>query len=176
MNPLDWLLAALFAYSVIRAAMRGLLRESFALGGLIAGFFLACWNYRIAADRLRGVIDSPPLRDFLAFLLILLATMTVTAILGKLLSKSASAVGLGFLDRLGGAAFGLLRGALLVLALLLAMTALLPASARLQKEMQTSLLGLYFLRANDAVCFVMPSSLRQRWTDGLQRIRDPRLF
>ena len=49
MNPLDWMLAALVVYSTIRAAMRGLVRELFALGGLLVGLVLACWYYRNVA-------------------------------------------------------------------------------------------------------------------------------
>ena len=54
MNPLDWMLAALLVYSTIRAALRGLVRELFALGGLLVGFILACWYYRDVAQLCAG--------------------------------------------------------------------------------------------------------------------------
>jgi membrane protein required for colicin V production len=166
MNPLDWLLAVLLAYSVVRAAMRGFFREAFALAGLILGFLLACWDYRGAATHLLGIVYTLPLAQLLAFVLILIVTMLLATLLGKLLSKTASAIGLGFLDRLGGAVFGLLRGAVLALALLLAVTAFLPAGTWIQ----TSLLAPYFLRANHAVSFVMPSELQLRLTDAFQHL------
>jgi membrane protein required for colicin V production len=172
MNPLDWLLAVLLAYSVVRAAMRGLFREIFALAGLVLGFLLACWNYRSAATHLLGIVDTLPLAQLLAFLLILIVTMLLATLLGKLLSKTASTIGLGFLDRLGGAVFGLLRGGLLALALLLAVTAFLPTGTWIQ----TSLLAPYFLRANHAVSFVMPSDLRLRLFDGLEHVRNTKLY
>ena len=77
MNPLDWLLAALLVYSTIRAAMRGLVRELFALGGLLVGCLLACWYYRNVAEFLRGLVNSEPLADFCAFLLIIAVVMVV---------------------------------------------------------------------------------------------------
>jgi membrane protein required for colicin V production len=166
MNPLDWLLAVLLAYSVVRAAMRGFFREAFALAGLILGFLLACWNYRIAATHLLGLVDTLPLAQLLAFVLILTVTMILATLLGKLLSKTASAIGLGFLDRLCGAVFGLLRGAVLALALLLAVTVFLPTGTWIQ----TSLLAPYFLRANHAVSFVMPSELQLRLTDAFKHL------
>jgi len=172
MNPLDWLLAALLAYSVIRAFMRGFVREAFALAGLITGFFLACWNYPIVALRLRGIVNSPPLGNLVAFALILFAIVIIAALLGKLLSRTASAVGLGFFDRLGGALFGLARGGLFCLALLLVCTAFLPAAP----WVKTSSLAPYFLRANHEVSFVMPSDLRQRLANGLERLHAPQLF
>jgi membrane protein required for colicin V production len=172
LNPLDWILAIILAYSVIRAVMRGLLREALSLCGLVIGFLLACWNFHTVGIRLHSIVTDRPIADLLAFLLILAGVMVVAALLGKLLSRTASAVGLGFLDRLGGACFGILRGALLGLALLLVVTAFLPTAP----WVQTSSLAPYFLRANHAVSFVMPSNLQQQLSKGLERIRNPHLF
>jgi membrane protein required for colicin V production len=172
MNPLDWMLAALLLYSVVRAAMRGFFREAFALAGVIIGFLLACWNYPNVALRMKGMVNSEPLAELSAFLLILTAAMLIATLIGRLLSKTASAIGLGFLDRLGGALFGLARGVLLAFALLLAVTAFLPAGS----WTQTSLLAPYFLRANHVVSFIMPSGLRSRLTDGFQHIRGAQVW
>jgi membrane protein required for colicin V production len=169
LNPLDWLLALLLAYSVIRALMRGLVREAFALAGLIVGFLLACWNFGNVATHLRGLINERPIADMVAFMLILFSVMIVATLLGKVLSRTASAVGLGFFDRLFGALFGLARGAMLGLALLLMVTAFLPAAP----WVQTSSLAPYFLRANHAVSFVMPFDLQQAFGKGIERVRSP---
>jgi membrane protein required for colicin V production len=166
MNPLDWLLAILLAYSVVRAVMRGFFQEAFALGGLILGFLFACWFYLTLAVELKGLINSPQLAQLAAFLLILAGTMIIASLIGKLLSRTASAVGLGFIDRLLGALFGLFRGALLGVALLLAATAFLPTAPWIQN----SNLAPYFLRAAHAVSFVMPSYLSLRLLDGLNRV------
>jgi membrane protein required for colicin V production len=171
MNPLDWLLTLLLAYSILRAVLRGFLREAFALGGLAAAFLLACWNYENVAIRLQEFLHeatlTPPLARFLAFLLILLVVMLVATLLGTLSKRTASAVGLGFFDRLFGALFGLARGVLLGMAVLLALTAFLPSASWIKK----SLLAPYFLRATHAVSFVMPSELRNRLLDGLQQMK-----
>jgi len=167
MNPLDWLLAILLTYSVVRAAMRGFFQEAFALGGLIVGFLLACWFYLDASKRLAGLITSPPLAQLAGFLLVLAATMVLATLLGKLLRRTASVIGLGFMDRLLGAVFGLVRGALLGTAILLSITAFLPAG----QWIEDSQLAPYFLRAAHAVSFVMPSDLKHRLTGGLDRIK-----
>jgi membrane protein required for colicin V production len=164
MNPLDWFLAALLAYSVIRAVMRGFVREAFALGGLVVGLVLACWNFRVVSQYIRGLVNEQPLADLLGFLAILIGVTLVATLLGRLLSRTASAVGLGFFDRVGGAFFGLVRGALLGLAVLLAVTVFLPTSP----WVKTSSLAPYFLRADHAVSFVMPTDLRARFTNGLK--------
>lgn len=167
MNPLDWLLAALLAYSVVRAVVRGFFQEAFALGGLILGFLFACWFYHPLAVDLKGLINSPQIAQLSAFLLILAGTMILASLIGKLLRHTASVIGLGFADRLLGALFGLLRGALLGVALLLAVTAFLPSAPWIEN----SLLAPYFLRAAHAVSFVMPSDLKVRLLDSLHPIK-----
>ena len=167
MNPLDWLLVLLLTYSVVRAVIRGFFQESFALGGLILGFLFACWFYRILAVNLKGLINSDQIARLAAFLLILAVTMIVASLVGKFLRHTASAVGLGFADRLLGGLFGLVRGAILGIALLLAATAFLPTSPWIAN----SKLAPYFLRAVHAVSFVMPPDLRLRFLDGLNRIK-----
>ena len=167
MNPLDWLLAILVAYSIIRAVMRGFFQEAFALGGLVLGFLLACWFYHPLAIDLKGLITSPQIAELAAFLLILAGTMILASLLGRVLRHTASAIGLGFVDRLLGAVFGLLRGALLGVVLLLAVTAFLPSAPWIEN----SHLAPYFLRAAHAVSFVMPSDLKLRLLDGLDHLK-----
>lgn len=167
MNTLDWLLIVLVVYSVARAVVRGFFQEAFALGGLIFGFVFACWFYRPFASDLKGLITSPEIADLAAFLLLLAGTMIVSGLLGRALRHTASAIGLGLLDRLFGAAFGLVRGALLGAALLFAATAFLPSAPWIEN----SHLAPYFLRPAHAVSFVMPSDLKQRLLDGFSHLK-----
>jgi membrane protein required for colicin V production len=167
MNALDWLLVILLAYSAVRAFLRGFFQETFALGGLISGFLFACWFYRPLAFDLMGLITSTQIAELAAFLLILAGTMIFASLLGRVLRHTASAIGLGFVDRLLGAAFGLVRGALLGVVLLLALTAFLPSAPWIEN----SHLAPYFLRAAHAVSFVMPSDLKSRLLDGLDHLK-----
>jgi membrane protein required for colicin V production len=167
MSPLDWILGIIVVYSVVRAAMRGLISECFALGGVICGFLFACWFYRQVAESLAGLIATPAFAQLTAFLLILVATMVAAYLLARLARHTARAIGLGFFDRLLGAIFGLLRGMLLGLSLLLPITAFLPTATWVQQ----SALAPYFLRAAHAVSFLMPADLKLKLLDGLERIR-----
>ena len=165
-NPLDWLLFALLVYSCVRAAMNGFFREAFTLAGLVLGFPLACWYYRPLAGQLRNLITTPAFAQLVAFALILTVITLTASLLGRILRRGARTVGLGFADRLGGALFGLLRGALIATAILLAITAFLPTAP----WVQNSLLSPYLLRAAHAVSFTMPTDLRIRLRDSLQHL------
>jgi membrane protein required for colicin V production len=167
MNALDWLLVILVVYSAVRAFLRGFFQEAFALGGLISGFLFACWFYRPLALDLKGLIPPTQIAELAAFLLILAGAMILASLVGKLLRHTASAIGLGFVDRVLGTAFGFVRGALLGVVLLLALTAFLPSAPWIEN----SRLAPYFLRAAHAVSFVMPSDLKSRLLDGLDHLK-----
>ncbi len=167
MNPLDWMLACLLAYSTLRAAVRGLFREVFAFAGLLVGFPLACWYYDEAARALAGLIQAPLVAEFAGFMLILVGVTAVATLLGAVLRRGARTLGLGVADRLAGAAFGLLRGLVLGTALLLGVTAILPAAP----WVQTSALAPYFLRGAHAVSFAMPAEMQDRLHGTLDRLK-----
>lgn len=167
MNPLDWILALLVVYSTVRAAIRGLVRELFALAGLIVGFILACWFYQPVAIYLRGLVNSPPLAEFCAFMLIICVVMVIAAMAAAVIRRTASAIGLSALDRLGGAVFGATRGIVLGAAMLLAVTAFLPTAPWIQG----SKFSPYLLRGAHAVSFVMPRHLKRQLVEGLDRIK-----
>jgi membrane protein required for colicin V production len=162
LNPLDWILVAILALSAIHALFRGLILEFFSLAGLFCGILLAAWNYPQIASKFGGFITNPAIAKMVAFLTIAIGAMILAAILGRIIHRSAHALGLGFFNRLGGATFGLLRGSLMGVALLMALTAFLPGSGWLKN----SSLAPYFLAGAHAVSFVVPHDLRQLILDG----------
>lgn len=158
MNPLDWTIALTLAISTVTAFMRGLIRSLVSLGGLIVGIVAAAWYAPRLAHYLMRWIASLAFAEVAAFVLILAAVYLLAALLGRVLRGAFSAVGLGFLDRLGGAAFGFARGVLLLAAVLL------PFSPYLQhfRAVRTSLLFPYLLPVAHGISFVVPRDLGQR--------------
>ena len=152
MNPLDWIIALTLAISTATAFMSGLVRSLLSLIGLVLGIVLAAWYAPRVAEYLRGDINPFALARAVAFVLILIAVYVTAALLGRLLRGAFKAVGLGFLDRLGGAAFGFLRGTLLLAAMLV------PFGAFLQQfgVAHSSVLLPYLLGASHGISFVMP--------------------
>lgn len=167
MNLFDWFLIAILAYSTIVAFVRGILLELFSLGGLIVGFLLAAWNYRSLAALFSRVITTASVADVVAFLLIAIGVMVVSALIGRTLHRTADAIGLGFFDRLLGAVFGFARGCLLGVAILIAATAFLEKS----DWIENSHLAPYFLAGAHAVSFVVPHDLQQQILDGAAQLK-----
>jgi uncharacterized membrane protein required for colicin V production len=77
---------------------------------------------------------------------------------------------LHWFDRLLGGSFGFLRGALVVMVLVMAMASFLPSSDTLAK----SSLAQYFLVAGRAAVYAGPGDLKTKFRDGLKALEQVR--
>ena len=107
MNILDLVLLALTALSIVLGFWRGVIRESFAVLAWVLGFPMAS-HFAPDVRRWLDLADtSPALSYMLSWLLVFMAVWLVCHGLAILLSGALSLVGLGIVNRLFGAAFGL---------------------------------------------------------------------
>jgi len=163
---LDWFLLAILVFSVVRAMMRGMVRELFWLTGSILGLVFACECYTGPAALLLPITRSYPVAEALSFVLIILVVMLLSGLLGWALSRMLHFVGLGWADSLAGAIFGFVRGVLLITAGMMAVAAFLPQQLTSGNEISHSVLTPYFLSAAHAVSSVVPADLQRRITAG----------
>ncbi|WP_419806491.1 CvpA family protein [Terriglobus sp.] len=162
LNALDWALVVLLGVSTAMAFLRGLIRSLVSAFGVLLGIVLAAWYAPALAGGLSRWIPQPALSEISAFLLILVATYLTAALLGRVLRGAAHAVGLGFFDRLGGAAFGFARAVLVLAAVLI------PAGPFLGMVpfARDSILLPYLQTAAHGVSFVMPQDFGIRLLAG----------
>ncbi len=170
MTIFDWLVIAIIVLSTIVAAAQGFLLEVISLCGLIFGFWLALWNYRVLAVPFSHVIRSEAIANALAFLLIAFGVMIIIGLIGRVLSRLARTAGLGGLDSLLGALFGIVRGCVLVVIAIVAIAAFMPQKTWLEG----SKLAPYFLSAANQVSAGAPAELRLKIQEGVAAIRHVR--
>ncbi len=113
LNVLDLVLIAILFFSFFFGVFRGLVRELLALLFLVAALLLAFALHRDLGRLLAGRVQPRGLADFVAFLAILAPAAAAGSALAAPLSRLLAKGPLKPLDRLLGAACGLLRGALL---------------------------------------------------------------
>lgn len=133
MNWVDLIVIAILALFGLRGFFRGLFREVFSLAGLIVGFMLAVTYDQPVAAFIDGYWTLPPLvLKGSAFVAIFFLVYFVFSLLGWLLHRWARVLFLHTLNRGGGVAIGVGKGAALTaLAIfLLTSAAWLPPSAR----------------------------------------------
>lgn len=116
MAPLDWILLAVLLFSLVLGAVRGLVYEVLSVAGWVAAFVLAQWLAPRAAAWLPMGQASEGLRYAAGFALVFIVSVFAAGLLAWGVKKVIEAVGLRPVDRILGAAFGLLRGAVIILA------------------------------------------------------------
>jgi membrane protein required for colicin V production len=162
----DWIIALVILLSVVQAASAGFFQEAFGIGGLVFGYLLAAWNYHRLAVWFSPNVSSVWLAEIAAFLIIFVGVMLLAGIAGRIASWAMKEAGLRVVDRVLGAALGLLRGCLVVAIVLTSMAAFTPTS----KWLRGSRWAPYFLVVGRAAVWVAPSELRMRFYQGLDSL------
>ena len=106
MNWLDLLLIVILAMSIATSFARGLTREIIGLVAAVAALFCGAWFYRIAGAVVRPYVGSREAANLIGFLLIVAVVIVLGLMVSWLIGAMMKAVGLSWLDRLLGAAFG----------------------------------------------------------------------
>jgi len=114
MTSFDYVVLTIIGLSIILSVMRGFFREALAILGWIAAFVVAKMYANQLVPMMPTDIPTESLRILAAFLVLFFATLLVASLLSIALSSIFKKMGLGWLNRLLGAFFGLARGVLIV--------------------------------------------------------------
>jgi membrane protein required for colicin V production len=126
MNWLDIVLLLILIVSVVTSFRKGFSREVIGLVAVIAALLAGSWFYGTAGSFLAPYLSSRALANLLGFLLVfgivMLAGAAVSAVLGRFLKVT----GLSIFDHILGAGFGVVRGLVVAVAMILALMAFTP--------------------------------------------------
>jgi membrane protein required for colicin V production len=171
MSVIDWLIVVVLVVSVLSAAKKGFFLEVFSLAGVIAGLLLASWNYQRLMPWVSRWVHTWQVAEAISFFAICLGVMILGGLIGRLIRWSVHSIGLGWADRLIGAAFGFVKGCVLVVIAVLAVAAFLPKATWFQQ----SRLVPYFLDAAHQASIATPNELGQRIRQGVTALRETQL-
>ncbi|WP_295851052.1 CvpA family protein [uncultured Xylophilus sp.] len=158
MTAIDWILATVLVASFLLGLWRGLVYEVLSLAGWVIAFLLAQWWAQDVADRLPFGQPGDSARYAAGFVIVFVAAAFGCGLVASLLRRLVTTVGLGPVDRTLGAAFGLVRAAVLLLALAVVVeTTALRDSAWWQESQAAPLLR----DALDGVKPVLPAAFGQ---------------
>lgn len=112
MNTVDIILGIFLLYGLVRGFFRGFLTELASLVGLVAGIYGAIHFSYYAGEFLSQHVDwDIEIINLASLAITFLIIIFVVSLVGKMLTKVADFAALGIVNKLLGAAFGLLKSA-----------------------------------------------------------------
>ncbi len=119
MSGVDYAVLAIIVLSAGIGVWRGFVREALSLAIWIFAFWLAYLGSGVFEPYLSGFIADQALRTVFAFIVLFLGIHIVGFIVSRLLSTLIKSIGLKGVDRVLGAVFGVVRGAVVIAVLVL---------------------------------------------------------
>src|SRR5215467_1065784 len=167
MNALDWVILAIIMFSALLAAAQGFIFEIVSIAGALAAYLLAAWGCARVAPWFLPYVKTQAFAQLGGFFTIFFAVILLAGAIARILRWMVHEAGFRWVDRSLGAAFGFLRGAVIVTAGLLAITAFAPES----RELSGSQLSGFFLVAGRGASWLAPSEVRQKFREGIIKLR-----
>lgn len=120
MNGADYLIIGVLAFSALLGLLRGFLREAIGVIAWLGGLWLA-WRYApVIEPLLGGALEDPPVSTWTARAIIVIAVLMlgwlIAGVLSYVLRDSSLSI---MVDRLLGFLFGLVRGAVVIAAVVM---------------------------------------------------------
>lgn len=128
MNWADWTIVAIISLSSLLSIKRGFIKEAISLAVWALAFFVAVAFHERLAVLFQDMVASASLRYVISYGLLFIATFFVGSMVKYLLGELVKMTGLSGADRLFGMAFGLTRGVIIVMALLILLPMLMPVN------------------------------------------------
>lgn len=119
MIGVDYAILGILLISSFISLVRGFVKEALSLTGWIMAFWISL-SFAVPLSKLLAAgMDDPTLRLIVAFVVLFILTLIVSAVINFFASRLVQRTGLTGTDRFLGVIFGFLRGALLVSVLVL---------------------------------------------------------
>lgn len=115
----DLVILAIIGISALISLLRGFLREVLSLLAWVLAFWVALSFTPLVAPWLAAYVEVPSVRLILAFAALFVVTLLSVSLIGHIIVKLVGKTGLTGTDRTLGLLFGMVRGGLVVLLLVL---------------------------------------------------------
>ena len=125
-NWADWLIAGVVVLSALISIVRGFVREALSLLVWVVAFVIAFFFSEKLAPMLANLFDLPSLRYLAAFAILFVCTLIVGSLVNFIMAQLVKMTGLSAIDRLLGMMFGVCRGVLICLLVLIFLPRILP--------------------------------------------------
>jgi membrane protein required for colicin V production len=160
MNWLDVVLLLVIVASIASCYRKGFSREVIGLAACILGLILGAWFYGSAGAFLVPYVSSRAVANFAGFFIVFFGVLILGAVVSFVLGRFLRVTGLSFFDHALGAGFGLLRGVVIAVAIIMGMMAFSPGD-RPPDAVVHSRVAPYVAYAARVCASVAPNELKE---------------
>ncbi len=169
MNWLDYLFIAILIGSVISGFTRGLARMLVGIFAIVLGILFACRWYTDAGFYVREYMNSAAMANATGFFLVMFGFIILGSLVGALLATAFKWVGLGWMDRLMGAAFGVVRAALVAIVVVMIATAF--PQTPFPETVARSRFAPYVISASEVLIMATPQDMQDSFLNNLTALK-----
>lgn len=168
MNFFDIAIIIIISFCLIRGAFKGLIREVAGIVGVIAGFYGAYTYYKVIGPLFHQWISTPAYQNLIAFFLLFCLILIGVSLISTLIRKFLNLVFLGWVDRLFGLVFGVLKGILIVSILFIMITTFLPDHSAILSQ---SVFAPYVAEISRVITLFVSKNFRSDFLLELERVK-----
>ena len=161
MNLLDYVLAVIVGYCLVRGIFRGMIKELSSIVGVMGGFYAAYSYYPQLAKYISRWVTNPGYLSIFSFLVIFLLVFLAVSFAGVVIKYLMNISFLGWTDRICGTLFGFTKGLLITVVILLVLTTFLPKNAAIIKK---SWVAHHMMQFSAYLVQVTPKEMKQNFS------------
>ena len=169
MSLLDVILLLVIAVSVFTGFRAGIARVAIGFLAAAMGVVFGFWFYGSPAACVRTYVHSVTAANLIGFILVFWGFLLAGALVGRVFAKLFKWTGLAWIDKAAGAVFGLVRGALIDVALVAVLMAF--TAKPLPNWMVDSKLLPYATGASGALAALAPNPVKTAFVETLHDVR-----
>ncbi len=166
LNAFDIVILTILGITAGIGLWKGLVRQVLTLVGVIAGYILAINLYRPVSGLFTGI--DPDVAKIISFIGIFALCIILASIVSWLIGRFLQITGLGFLNRIAGAALGLVKGLLIVVVIVVMLLTFLPSDNRMLKDSVTL---PYIVSIIKNINVLVPDGLKKRYRMRMEEMK-----
>jgi membrane protein required for colicin V production len=170
MNWLDAVLLIVLAVSVLTSFRKGLSREIIGLVAVVVALLAGFWFHGVAGSILLPYVSSPAAANFAGFFVVFFAVVLLGSIVSYVVGRFLRVTGLSIVDHALGAGFGLVRGVLIGVAVIMGLMAFTPGQ-RAPESVVHSQTAPYVIDAARLVVSMAPHDMRESFHKTYAQVR-----
>jgi len=170
MNVLDYVIAGVIGFCLVRGLFRGLVKEISSIVGVFAGYYCACTYYEPVSEIVKGwhIIENTNYINIFAFFILFCIIFILIGLVGIIIRYLLREFFISWVDTTLGAGFGTAKGVLITSVFLIPLTAFLPDDDKLMKN---SVLAPHVTVVSREMVRLVPDHLKDKFNQKVDELK-----